>query len=93
MSHADTIARALARRKTTRELEKALDILLDEAIAADHIRQQQLSEVGFTFQVRTPADRSAAIAMIEAAIEISTGAFNPSSGSGHHFNFSTRAIE
>ena len=93
MAHADTIARALARRKTKSDLEAILDILLDEAVAADHVRSQQLNEVGFSFQVRTPADRAQAIAIVEAAIQIVGGTFTPSPSRGHHFNFSTRSIE
>jgi hypothetical protein len=92
MAHADVIARALARRKTKSALEGALDILLDEAIATDHVRSQQLSDVGFSFQILTPADRATAIATIEAAIQISDGV-NPSAARGHFFNFQTRRIE
>ena len=93
MAHADTIARALARRKTKSQLEAALDILLDETLASDHVRSQQLSDVGFTFQVRTQADRDRCIAIVEAAISISDGSISPSAGSGHFIDFSSRRIE
>lgn len=93
MAHADTIARALARRKTKQQLEGALDILLDETLASDHVRSQQLSEVGFTFQVRSQSDRDRCIAIVEAAISILGGTFSPSAGSGHFMNFSTRRLE
>lgn len=93
MAHADTVARALARRKTKTQLESALDILLDESLASDHVRSQQLSEVGFTFQVRTQADRDRCIAIVEAAISIGDGSYTPSAGAGHFMNFSTRRIE
>jgi len=93
MANADIIARALARRKTALELEAALDILLDETLASDHIRSQQLSEVGFTFQIRSQPDRDRSIAIIEVAIGILAGTYTPSSATGHFIDFSTRRIE
>jgi hypothetical protein len=93
MAHADTIVRALVRRKTKPQLERALDILLDETLASDRVRSQQLSEVGFSFQVSTQAERDRSIALVEAAIEQIDGTHAPSAGSGHFMDFSTRRLE
>jgi NifU-like protein involved in Fe-S cluster formation len=93
MAHADIVASALADRKTEQQLNAALDILLDETLASDHVLEQQLSEVGFTFQVRTQPDRDRCIALVTAALKIRLGQFSPSAGSGHFMNFATRRIE
>jgi hypothetical protein len=93
MADANLLARTYARRKTKFELEKALDVLLDEGLASDHVRSQTLAEVGFTFQIRSQSERERAIAIIEAAIGIHDGTYTPSPASGHSMDFSTRRIE
>lgn len=87
-----TLIRAYYRRKTKAELETALDVLLDDALETSDLVEQRLNEVGFRFQVRSPAARERHVAIIEGAIALHDGE-SIAGGYGHSMNFSRRYIE
>lgn len=93
MADANLLARTLYRRKTKVELEAALDILIDESLESSQLRSQSLAEVGFTFSVASRADLERSIAIVEAAIALHDGTFDPSAAQGHFMDFSRRHIE
>jgi hypothetical protein len=93
MADPNALARTYHRRKTKLELERALDILLDAHLESDDLRSQQLADVGFSFQIRSLADRERIIAIIEAAITLHDGTFAQGPAGGHFMDFSRRRIE
>lgn len=92
MASANTMAAIYARKKTLSELECAQNILLDSTLEGEDVREQQLAEVGFTFQIRSVVERERYILILEKAIEIKSGLSTPG-GRGHFLDFSKRAIE
>lgn len=66
----ETIARALADRKTREQLEQALDILLDASLQAKDVTSQNLKDAGFSFEIRDQRQIEQAIENVQRALRL-----------------------